>query len=313
MSSSDFCVLDLPLNANKLGIDLKIHCIAGMKGFTRRITNVINRPGLALNGYYDDFGKDRIQVFGKGEMAFLLKLERERKLVSVLNEYLSYPIACCVISLHPESEIPKDFIRLCEENGCPLFLSALTTYELNTNLYRLLYTLFAETEVHHGVFMEVYNIGILISGSSGVGKSEVALELLQRGHHRLIADDVVVLKKINSQTILGTSIDSKQYKFFLEIRGLGIINIAQIFGIGATLEQKKIQLVVDLFNWEEDTARTMDRLGNNEKTEIMGVPIDMVKIPVKAGRNVPIIIETAAMKFRLQQMGYHGREDPYLW
>jgi HPr kinase/phosphorylase len=182
----------------------------------------------------------------------------------------------------------------------------LESTEFSTRLLRLFSNIFAPKRTMHGVLVEVYGVGILLTGDSGVGKSETALELIERGH-RLVADDIVELRCVNGNSLLGRGAN-RIISHHMEIRGLGIINIEQLYGIGAILEQKEVQLVVKLEEW--DTNKVYDRLGTNQKTiELLGVNVPLLEIPVKPGRNIPIIVETASMNERAKSMGYNSARD----
>ena len=207
-----------------------------------------------------------------------------------------------IYSLRPN----EVFIRLCEESGCPLLQTGLSSSDFSARIIRALSNVFAPKETIHGVLVEVFGIGILIRGDSGVGKSETALELIERGH-RLVADDAVEIRCVSGNILLGSGAN-KVIGHHMEIRGLGIINITHLFGVGAIRDKKQIQLVVELEHWESD--KDYDRIGSQDvTTEILGVQIPYLKIPVKPGRNVPILIETAAMNERLKEMGYYSAKE----
>jgi HPr kinase/phosphorylase len=190
--------------------------------------------------------------------------------------------------------------------GCPILQTSLKSTDFSSRILRVFSNIFAPSQTLHGVLVEVYGVGIILLGDSGVGKSETALELIERGH-RLVADDTVEIRCVNGNTILGQGAN-KIISHHMEIRGLGIINIAQLYGVGAIREQKKVQLVVKLAEWDAD--KVYDRLGTKQNTtDLLGVNVRLIEIPVRPGRNVPIIIETAAMNERLQSMGYHSARD----
>ncbi|MDR2552858.1 MAG: HPr(Ser) kinase/phosphatase [Treponema sp.] len=299
-----FTVLDL------IDIDLKEHnslnlrCIGGRKGLGREITVPnLNRPGLAIMGFYDSFAHQRIQIFGRGETAAVKKLAGENSL-DTLERLFSYEIPCCIFThrLSPET----DFFSEAEKTGCPLLQTDLETSEFVTRLTRILANIFADQKSIHGVLVEVYGLGVLILGDSGVGKSETALELIERGH-RLVADDVVRIHCVNGNVLMGEGAN-KIIGHHMEIRGLGIINVTHLFGVRAIRDRKQIQLVVRLEEW--DSAKNYDRLGSEEQyMEFLGVNIPKLEIPVKPGRNIPIIIEVAAMNERLKKMGYNSSRE----
>jgi HPr kinase/phosphorylase len=304
MEEKTFSVLDL------LDIDLKeqnalnLRCIGGRKGLSREITVPdLNRPGLALSGFYDSFAWQRLQVFGRGENAYLKKLEEEGR-TEGMEKLFSYPVPACIFThnLAPG----RNFFRLAEAAGCPVLQTDLPSSEFTSRVLRVLSDVFAPQTSVHGVLVEVYGIGILLMGDSGVGKSETALELIERGH-RLVADDVVEIRCVNGSILMGQGAN-KVIGHHMEIRGLGIINITHLFGVGAIRDKKQVQLVCNLEEW--DPEKVYDRIGTEEKTtEILGVDVPMLDIPVKPGRNIPIIIETASMNERLKKMGYHSAKE----
>jgi HPr kinase/phosphorylase len=299
-----FTVLDL------LGLDLREHnaleltCIGGRPGLTREIRIPdLNRPGLALGGFYDKFGFDRIQIFGRGETAYLNKLEGEHE-TGTIEQFFERAVPCVIFthSLQPT----ETFRRIAEESGCPILQTDLPSSEFSSRLIRALSNIFAPHETIHGVLVEVFGIGILIIGDSGVGKSEAALELIERGH-RLVADDAVEIRCVAGNILLGAGAN-KALGHHMEIRGLGIINVTHLFGVGAIRDNKQIQLIVELELW--DSNKQYDRIGAEEHTrDILGVQVPDLQIPVKPGRNVPIIIETAAMNERLKKMGYFSAKE----
>jgi HPr kinase/phosphorylase len=299
-----YTVLDL------LDIDLKEHnalnlkCIGGRPGLARTIDEPeINRPGLSLSGYFEEFANNRIQLFGMGETSYLTMLEEEDRMETV-QKMFSYPIPC-VIFTHGNTPSNR-FIEIAESGGCPVLATDLPSGEFSMRLMRALTDLFAPRQSIHGVLVEVFGIGVLLFGDSGVGKSEAALELIERGH-RLISDDMVELRCMNGNILMGTG-RNPALAHHMEIRGLGIINISHLFGVGAIRDKKQIQMIVELEEW--DGAKNYDRLGTGDMhREILGVKVPLLQVPVKPGRNIPIIIETAAMNERLKKMGYHSAQE----
>jgi HPr kinase/phosphorylase len=304
MDEKQFTVLDL------IDIDLKehnslnLHCIGGRKGLGKVISMpYLNRPGLALMGFYESFGSERVQLFGRGETACLAMLAKEGKMENIRRMF-QYPIPCCIFthSLSPDAE----FFALAEAVQCPILQTDLVTSDFSARLIRIFSDIFAPKKSVHGVLVEVFGLGILILGDSGVGKSEAALELIERGH-RLVADDVVEIHNVSGNILLGSGAN-KIIGHHMEIRGLGIINITHIHGVGAIRDRKQVQLVVMLEEW--DSKKNYDRLGTDDQVmEILGVSIPRLDIPVKPGRNIPIIIETAAMNERLKRMGYNSAKE----
>jgi len=304
MADNRFTVLDL------IDIDLKEHnslnlrCIGGRKGLTKEISIPdLNRPMGAIMGFYEDFAAHRIQLFGRGEVSYLRRLENEGKLQSI-RQMFSHPIPCCIFThnLAPH----KEFYEIAESVQCPLLQTDLGTSDFSARIMRILTEIFAPRQSIHGVLVEVFGLGILILGDSGVGKSETALELVHRGH-RLVADDVVDVHCVNGNMLMGAGAN-KIIGHHMEIRGIGIINVTHMFGVRAIRESKEIQLVVKLETWDSD--RSYDRLGTDDQVmNFLGVSIPQLEIPVKPGRNIPIIIETAAMNERLKSMGYNAARE----
>jgi HPr kinase/phosphorylase len=294
-----FTVLDL------LKLDLKEHdalnlrCITGRPGLIREITvPELDRPGLALTGFFDKFAWKRIQVFGRGESAYLSKLEKEGN-TEFIERMFQYKFPCAVFTYGIEP-IPA-FLELANRTQCPVLQTNLSSSEFSTRIIRVLSDIFAPQITIHGVLVEVYGIGILIKGDSGVGKSETALALIERGH-RIVADDVVQIRCVSGNFLLGKGASSVT-SHHMEIRGLGIINIAHLFGVGAIRDEKRVQMVVELEDW--DSSKAYDRIGSSENTiDILGSKVPYLVIPIKPGRNISIIIETAAMNERLKKMGY---------
>ncbi|MBQ7611553.1 MAG: HPr kinase/phosphorylase [Spirochaetaceae bacterium] len=304
VDAKKFSVLDL------LEIDLSdreplgLSCISGQAGLSRLITSAeINRPGLAIAGFFDSFSYSRIQLFGLGEHAFLERLTKTKD-YSACETFFGYDIPCCVFS---SSLLPPDwFVQLSQANGCPILTTSLNSSAFLVKSLRLLSAVFAPKTTIHGVMVEVFGLGILILGDSGVGKSETALELVNNGH-RLIADDVVEIYSLSDRALIAQGANSI-IAHHMEIRGLGIINVQEIFGIGSILDSKRIDLVAKLEEW--DNTKIYDRLGTDElTTTILGVKIPTLEIPIKPGRNIPAILETAAKNERLKATGYFAARE----
>ena len=304
MDDIGFTVLDLLKIDLKEHNSLKLQCIAGRKGMAREIAVPNqNRPIGALMGYMDDFAFNRIQLFGRGEYSYLCSMEESGDLANARSLF-DYRIPCCIFThgLQPGQE----FLEMAEESHCPVLQTPLGTTEFSARLLRVLAEIFSPHQSVHGVLVEVFGLGILILGESGVGKSETALELVHRGH-RLVSDDVVDMHCVNGSTLMGMG-TNKVLGHHMEIRGLGIISITQMFGVRAIRDRTEIQLVVKLEEW--DSSKYYDRLGTDEMvTEFLGVSIPSLEIPVKPGRNIPVIIETAAMNEKLKSMGYHAAKE----
>lgn len=299
-----FTVLDL------LKLDLKEHdaldlkCIAGRPGLVREITvPELDRPGLALAGFFHQYAYKRIQIFGRGENAYLEMMEKQGNYEN-LEKIFNYRFPCCIFTYNFEPI--KTFLDLANKTQCPVLQTDLPSSEFSTRLIRVLTEIFAPQTTIHGVFVEVYGIGVLIKGASGVGKSEAALALIERTH-RLVADDVVEVRCVSGNYLLGKGA-SVITSHHMEIRGLGIINITHLFGVGAIRDEKRVQMVVELEEW--DSTKTYDRISSGESTiDILGVKVPYLVIPIKPGRNIPVIIETAAMNERLKRMGYNPAKE----
>ncbi|MCF7934552.1 MAG: HPr(Ser) kinase/phosphatase [Spirochaetia bacterium] len=299
----DFTVLDLlDLDLKEKGV-LGLTCIGGRPGLSRVITtSKVNRPGLTLSGFFEEFSHNSIQLFGKGEQAYLRKLENSNT-YETIERMFSFPIPTCIFC---ENSSPSEkFIHIAESSGCPILKTSLGSGEFALRLYQTLDDIFSPKQTIHGVLVEVFGVGILITGDSGVGKSETALELIERSH-RLISDDTVKLSCVNGTFLVGTG-ENEFLAHHMEIRGLGIINVANLFGVRAIRDKKRVQLFVQLEEW--DSNKSYDRVGGDLSTDILGVSIPKLEIPVKPGRNIPIIIETAAMNVRLKKLGYSSGNE----
>jgi len=296
-------VLDLLQLDLKENDALDLRCIGGRPGLVREIeVTEINRPGLELAGFYDNFAWQRIQIFGRGESAFLARAAGEGRREN-LERLFTYRIPCCVFT---HALLPTDdFAALAEKAECPVLQTPLSSSEFTMRILRVLSTIFAPRQSVHGTLVEVFGIGVLIQGDSGVGKSETALALIERSH-RLVADDLVEIRRVSGNILLGAG--AQVVSHHMEIRGLGIINISHLYGVGAIRDRKQIQLVCQLENW--DAQKNYDRIGSEENTiEILGVHVPLVVIPIKPGRNIPVIIETAARNERLKKMGYNSAKE----
>lgn len=265
-------------------------------------TNEINRPGIVLAGYTDFFDPLRIQILGWTELGFLKDMsptEREQ----ALGYWLGLKPAAAVITRG--LDIPDYLIRACEDYGVPLLKTDEETSPFLATLIQFLNTNLAPRITRHGVLCEVYGEGVLIIGDSGAGKSETAVELIKRGH-RLIADDAVEIRKTDEHTLVGAS--PNNIRHFIELRGIGIINARRLFGMGSVKEKEKIDLVIQLEPWE--AGKAYDRLGiDNEFVKILDVKVPVIIVPVNPGRNLAVIIETAAMNNRQKKMGYNAARE----
>ncbi len=262
----------------------------------------VNRPGLQFSGYYEYYDKDRIQIIGFSESNFLKQYEKEER-NRILNKFFSTNPACVIYSRN--IEIDEQTVKYAKDYGVPLLRTNLETSAFMSALIAFLNVQLAPRVTRHGVLVEVYGEGILILGESGVGKSETAIEIIKRGH-RLIADDAVELRKVSSKSIVGSS--PANIRHFIELRGIGIINARRIFGIGAVKPTTKVDMVINMEPW--DSNKVYDRMGlEAETTNILGIDITSLTIPVKPGRNLAVIIEVAAMNNRQKKMGYNAANE----
>ena len=278
---------------------LQLEIITGDEEALQREIKIsdISRPGLELTGYFTYYSYYRIQLFGSKEITFAQRMLPEERLM-VMRRMCAPEIPAFVISRG--LEVPKELIQAGDEAGIPVLRSSVSTSRLLGQLSSFLDSKLAVRESVHGVLVDVYGLGVLIHGSSGIGKSETALELIKRGH-RLIADDRVDVYKQDDLTLIGEP--PKILEHLIEIRGIGIIDVMNLFGASAVRGSMQVQLVVYLEAWEKD--KKYDRLGSENATvEIGDVAIPQIRIPVKTGRNVAIIIEVAAMNFRAKTMGF---------
>ncbi len=265
-------------------------------------TSDINRPGLHFAGFFDYFAKERVQVLGKGEMTYLYQLDpviREER----LEKFFGSGLPCVLVARNLET--PQYLIDSAKKYKCPLLLSRKVTSIIIHDLINYLDSELAPRITRHGVLVDVYGVGILLTGESGIGKSETALELVKRGH-RLVADDAVEIKKVAENRLIGDS--PELIRHFMEVRGIGIIDIKAMYGVGAVINTKAIDMVMHMEFW--DSNKEYDRLGLVEEyTEILGVKLPKVDLPVRPGRNLAIIVEVAAMNWRLKHMGYHAAKE----
>lgn len=263
----------------------------------------VNRPGLVLGaGFFDHFEPRRIQVIGNAEAMYLKKMPEELRRER-LTDFLRHHPAAVVVS--HRNEIDPALLELAGYFEVPVLSTTENTSDFMATLISYLHVQLAPQITRHGVMVEVYGEGILITGDSGVGKSETAIELIKRGH-RLIADDAVELRKVSSQTILGRAPDIIRY--YVELRGIGVVDVRRLFGMGSVKETEKVDMIINLEPWVQ--GKMYDRMGlETEYTDIMGIMIPSITIPVKPGRNLAIVLEIAAMNNRQKKMGYNTAEE----
>lgn len=263
--------------------------------------NEVNRPSLQLAGFFDYFDNTRIQVIGRVEITYINKMTPEARRESfekLFEKNLPFVIVTRDMTMPPEMR------ELAEKYNTPLARTHMSTSRFVSALIAFLNVELAPRVTTHGVLVEVYGEGILLLGDSGIGKSETAIELVKRGH-RLVADDAVEVRRVSDKSLIGSAPDIIRH--FIELRGIGIVDVKMIFGMGAVKNTEKIDLVINLESWKE--KKQYDRLGlNTEYTEILGMQIPSVTIPVKPGRNLAVVIEVAAMNHRQKKMGYNAAE-----
>ena len=277
--------------------------VSGEEGIGRHISiSDISRPGIEIAGYFTHYPSDRIQLLGKTEISFLGLLEPEEKQDRMMKLCaLDTPV---IIIAH-DMEVPEELIFASNEKSVPVLTTKMPTTRFSSKLTNFLESKLAPTTAVHGVLVDIYGVGVLITGKSGVGKSETALELVKRGH-RLVADDCVEIRQEGENILVGSA--PKLIEHLLEIRGLGIIDIMTLFGASAIRSYKRITLIIELEIWDE--KKPYDRLGiEEEKMEIIDTPITKLTVPVRPGRNLAVIIEVAAMNHRLKRMGVNAAED----
>ncbi|MGI6211033.1 MAG: HPr(Ser) kinase/phosphatase [Anaerovoracaceae bacterium] len=264
-------------------------------------TSDINRPALQLTGFFKNFSSERIQIIGKVEYDYLESLSEEERR-SRYDALTRYRMPCIIYArgLMPDNAM----IASCKANNIPLLVSQKVTTDLSAALIRWLKMKMAPEVTVHGVLVDVYGEGVLMTGVSGIGKSEVALELIRRGH-RLVADDTVIIRQIDDDTLIGTA--SEITRHFLEIRGIGIVNVREMFGVESIRDTKAIDMIIHMEDWNDQSE--FDRLGLEEHfTKIIEKDVITYNIPIRPGRNVAIIVEGAAVNNRAKKMGYNAAE-----
>ena len=291
ISIKDFCAklhLEVLSNTKRTEMDINV--------------TDINRPGMQFTGFYEYFAYERPQVIGKVEMTYLESLDA-RKRRSVLETYMRYPMPCIIVCWGMQP--PKEMLELANEHDIPLFQSQEKTTRLTFLTITYLNRELAPHITRHGVLVDVYGVGILLTGDSGVGKSELALELVRRGH-QLAADDVVDICRVADNRLIGES--PAMVRHFMEIRGIGIIDIRAMYGVGAVVLTKSIDMVIHMENW--DSQKEYDRLGLKEETiSILDVKVPYQVMPVRPGRNLAVIVEVAARNHSLKRMGYSAAHE----
>lgn len=283
--------------------DLGLRTVAGEEGFSRVISwGRIQRPGLALAGYEAFIKPGRIQILGESELNYLdtmPPLLRADRIAAIC----ALPVAAFVVT--KGQDVPEDLIRECRRRGVPLLVSDQTTSVVIQSITRILEDELAPSTTVHGVLVDVYGMGVLLLGESGIGKSECALDLIQRGH-RLVADDVVEIRKYPNGSLVGRA--AEMIRYHMELRGIGIINIKHLFGVSAVRASKSIEMVIELERW--DPAKKYDRLGlDGETYAILERPRPFLRLPVASGRNIALLIEIAARNELLKTQGYDAAKE----
>ncbi|MEO8432762.1 MAG: HPr(Ser) kinase/phosphatase [Acidobacteriota bacterium] len=283
--------------------DLGLRTVAGEEGFSRVISwGRIQRPGLALAGYEAFIKPGRIQILGESELNYLDTMPpilRADRIAAIC----ALPVAAFVVT--KGQDVPEDLIRECRGRGVPLLVSDQTTSVVIQSITRILEDELAPSTTVHGVLVDVYGMGVLLLGESGIGKSECALDLIQRGH-RLVADDVVEIRKYPNGSLVGRA--AEMIRYHMELRGIGIINIKHLFGVSAVRASKSIEMVIELERW--DPAKKYDRLGlDGETYSILERPRPFLRLPVASGRNIALLIEIAARNELLKTQGYDAAKE----
>ena len=264
----------------------------------------INRPALQLTGFFEHFDSERVQIIGYVEYTFLEKMDEEKKR-EVYKTLLSYKIPCIIFCRNlPQEQMLLD---MAVEADVPIFITEKKTSAFTAEIIRWLNVQLAPCISIHGVLVDVYGVGVLIMGESGIGKSEAALELVKRGH-RLVSDDVVEIRKVSDETLVGSAPDITRH--FIELRGIGIVDVKTLFGVLSVRETQNIDLVITLEEWDKE--KEYDRLGLEEQyTEFLGNKVVCHQLPIRPGRNLAVIVETASINYRQKKMGYNAAQELY--
>ena len=287
---------------DKFAADLNFELLYAGRGVLKLATISVDRPGLRLAGFYSYFDTTRILVIGLTEHEYLKSFSPEERKEKVQKLFDCGEIPCIVFSR--DLPVFPEFMECARASYTPVFRSSKMTTSVITDLFVYLSRLLAPTTTVHGVLLDVFGVGVMLTGMSGVGKSETAMELIKRGH-RLVADDSVLIRKIDNE-LVGTA--PERIRYFMELRGIGIINVKNMYGSGAVMNEKQIEFVMEMCPWEND--KTYDRLGDQKDfEEILGVQIPKLLIPVSPGRNLAILIEVAARNQRLKSMGYDAAAE----
>jgi HPr kinase/phosphorylase len=282
---------------------LKLESVNGDVGFEREITDKnIHRPGLALAGYVELFTYDRVQIFGNTEIRYLHHLTFEER-INAFKTIFKFDMPCIFVT--GENKLDDELVAIATEHHVSVILTPLETTKFVYFISDFLDDHFAPQTVLHGSFVDVDGIGVLITGRSGIGKSEIALDLVERGH-RLVADDVVMVTRKGEGILMGAGSDV--VKHYMEIRGLGLIDVRSIFGIRSIRFQKRIEIIVELQEWRNDIEYTRTGL-DHENISILGVSLPHIKLPIVPGKNITVIVEVIAMDYQLKHYGFDSAKE----
>ena len=292
----------LTLTVDKFAEDLDLRIYSEGSG-TVSIRQVdISRPGLQFSGFYESFEEDRLQVVGHAEMAYLHTMT-EDELMERMCSFFSLHVPAIIITWGDKP--PEAMLACAEAEGCPIFISGMTTSQFVQKAVSYLGVKLAPMETHHGVLVDVHGVGIMLIGVPGIGKSETALELVKRGH-RLVADDAVELLRISPDRIIGQAPISIRH--IMEVRGVGIVDVGRMYGVSAVIDSKSIDIIIEFEHWDDDAE--YDRLGMMDLSQvIMGLKVPKIVVPVAPGRNLAVICETAALDHRLKNLGYSALDE----
>lgn len=259
----------------------------------------LHRPGLALAGYVDLFTHSRVQIFGNTEIKYLKTLTK-KSCITALKKFFSFEIPCVIVT--DNNKVPTDFLKIADASNIPVFITEYPTTRFVNFISDFLDDQFSSQVAIHGSFVDVYGVGLLFCGKSGIGKSEIALDLVERGH-RLVADDIVIVSKKAESVLMGAG--TSLVKHFMELRGLGIIDIKQIFGIRAIRFQKRVEVIVELEDW--DSQKEYDRTGlKSRMVNLLGVDIEAINLPIFPGKNITVIAEVIALNYLCKHYGYNA-------
>ena len=288
---------------DKFASELGFEMLHAGRGFVTLSSISVDRPGLRLAGYFNYYDPKRIIIIGLTEHEYLRSFSSEERAEKIRKLFECGDIPCVVFSR--DLPVLPEFMECARSSGTPVFRSGKMTTSVMADIFDYLSHLLAPTTAMHGVLLDVNGMGILLTGNSGVGKSETAMELIQRGH-RLVADDAVLIKRVEPELVVGTA--PERIRYFMDLRGIGVINVKNMYGSGSVLDEKQIDLVMEMEPWRQ--GKEYDRLGGERNIEdILGVKVPKLVIPVSPGRNLAILIEVAARNQRLKLMGYDASQE----